>query len=271
MSKLESLSSTAELFQALSPLDCCVMVTDANGIILRLVQAKSFTLKSEVGAKVPDRGSVGECIRTQRAVLKTLPKDLYGVSIKAISMPIMDDGHFVGVIGTATSLVAQETLSESAQLIASTSEQISASTQEVAATAGMLATKLAELQNTGHQVIAEVKKTDDILRFVSDVATNSNLLGLNAAIEAARAGENGRGFAVVAEEIRKMAENSSKAVKDISDILKTIQQKVTGVVQVLGETASLGERQAAATEEISASMQQLSASAENIQNIAEII
>ncbi|MBM7865367.1 methyl-accepting chemotaxis protein [Heliomicrobium gestii] len=186
-------------------------------------------------------------------------------------MPVIEDGQFVGVMATATSLVAQETLSESAQVIASTSEQISASSQEVASTAGMLATKLSELQNTGYQVIAEVKKTDDILRFVSDVATNSNLLGLNAAIEAARAGENGRGFAVVAEEIRKMAENSGKAVKDISAILKTIQQKVTGVVQVLGETAALGERQAAATEEISASMEQLSASAEKVQTIAEII
>ncbi|MZP41628.1 hypothetical protein GTO89_01110 [Heliobacterium gestii] len=271
MSRLETLCAIAELFQSLTPLDCCVMVTDANGIILRLVQAKSFSLNNSEGKRVPEQGSIGECVRTKKMVHKTLPRELYGVSIKAISVPVIEDGQFVGVMATATSLVAQETLSESAQVIASTSEQISASSQEVASTAGMLATKLSELQNTGYQVIAEVKKTDDILRFVSDVATNSNLLGLNAAIEAARAGENGRGFAVVAEEIRKMAENSGKAVKDISAILKTIQQKVTGVVQVLGETAALGERQAAATEEISASMEQLSASAEKVQTIAEII
>lgn len=118
---------------------------------------------------------------------------------------------------------------------------------------------------------AEIRKTDDILRFVSEVAANSNLLGLNAAIEAARAGEHGRGFAVVAEEIRKMADNSAKAVQDIKAILNSINSDTKIIVEQIISTAQLGERQAAATEEISASMQQLASSASDVEKIAEII
>lgn len=120
-------------------------------------------------------------------------------------------------------------------------------------------------------MLAEIKKTDDILQFVSDVAANSNLLGLNAAIEAARAGEHGRGFAVVADEIRKMADNSAKSVKDIKAILQAIQNEVTQIVDTITQTAVVGERQAAASEEISASMEQLAASAQNVERIAEIV
>ncbi|AEB75195.1 methyl-accepting chemotaxis protein [Clostridium botulinum] len=66
-------------------------------------------------------------------------------------------------------------------------------------------------------------KVEDILKLINSLAEQTNLLALNAAIEAARAGEHGRGFAVVAEEIRKLAENSTSSVKEISDILENIQ------------------------------------------------
>ena len=109
------------------------------------------------------------------------------------------------------------------------------------------------------------------MEFVSEVATSSKLLSLNASIEAARAGQAGRGFAVVAGEIGKMAENSDQAVKKIKEILLAIQQDSDSMVLTIAETASLGERQASATEEISVTMQNLALSAANIEKIAEII
>ncbi|MDA8146374.1 MAG: phosphate/phosphite/phosphonate ABC transporter substrate-binding protein [Thermaerobacter sp.] len=71
----------------------------------------------------------------------------------------------------------------------------------------------------------------DIIQVISDIADQTNLLALNAAIEAARAGEHGKGFAVVASEVRKLAERSSKATKEIRDLIESIQGGTRAAVE----------------------------------------
>ncbi len=176
---------------------------------------------------------------------------------------------------TATILQSSNNAGEASQASQRASDTASAGGETVRDTIrGMQ--QIADVTRQSSQSIAKLASSADeigrIVGVIDDIADQTNLLALNAAIEAARAGEQGRGFAVVADEVRKLAERTSKATGEIGQMIRGIQQQTEEAVnsaeagvQEIDKGRSLADRAGSALNEIVTVSQQVK---EMIQQIA---
>ncbi|MEI6206488.1 MAG: methyl-accepting chemotaxis protein [Desulfuromonadales bacterium] len=131
-------------------------------------------------------------------------------------------------------------IAKNCQYAAEGAQQASKSAQDGAvvvdktiAVMNQIAEKVQESARTVENLGARSDQIGAIVGTIEDIADQTNLLALNAAIEAARAGEQGRGFAVVADEVRALAERTTKATKEISEMIKAIQNETKSAVTVM--------------------------------------
>lgn len=157
-------------------------------------------------------------------------------------------------ISTATTDLSQRTEEQAASL-----EETSASMEEIASTVKnnadsadranksaeqtrIIARRSSEVVAKAVAAMARIEESStnisEIIVVIDEIARQTNLLALNAAVEAARAGEAGRGFAVVASEVRSLAQRSSQAAKDITNLITTSGSQVQEGVQLVNQTGS---------------------------------
>jgi methyl-accepting chemotaxis protein len=131
--------------------------------------------------------------------------------------------------------------------------------------------RIAEVVKKSAETVQALGKSSDqigeIVQVIDDIADQTNLLALNAAIEAARAGEQGRGFAVVADEVRKLAERTTKATKEIATMIKQIQKDTSGAVESMQQGTEEVESGKLLAEKAGASLFEIIHGAEKVVDI----
>lgn len=130
---------------------------------------------------------------------------------------------------TATILESAENANSVSNASKSAQEQAENGTESIEATKSGMQEIVKSAELTGKiikELTGRTEQIGNIAQVIDDIADQTNLLALNAAIEAARAGEQGRGFAVVADEVRKLAERTTKATKEIAETIAAIQRDV---------------------------------------------
>ncbi|CAD5914776.1 methyl-accepting chemotaxis protein [Planktothrix agardhii] len=149
----------------------------------------------------------------------------------------------------AATLNSVQVLTDAIQRVAESAREA----EEVARSAAALATKggeavqmtvagILKIRETVAETSREVKRLGEssqeiskIVGLISQIASRTNLLALNASIEAARAGEAGKGFAIVADEVRQLADKSAKSLKDIEQIVMQIQSQTNTVMMAMSQ------------------------------------
>ena len=246
-----------------------VPLAGKEGVIRNLAEALN-TMCGNLGKAFDDVvrmfGALSEGDLTQRITAEyqggfaTLKQNA-NITAQRLSETVTEIKAAAGEISGASAEIATSTtdLSQRTEQQATSLERTSAAMEEITVTvrknaenaqqANERASRTREAAQRGGQVVTSAveamaridetsHKMSDIISVIDEIARQTNLLALNAAVEAARAGEAGRGFAVVATEVRSLAQRSSQAAKDISNLITNSSGQVKGGVELVNRAGT---------------------------------
>jgi uncharacterized protein YoxC len=218
---LASLKLSLPYFPVLFNEDIAMGIADKEKYLV-VRQGKELILNLKEGDIVPEGGAVSEALKTGKTIIKDVPKKVYGVPFQSFAIPVHEGENVVGVFVVGKSLSRKTEIQIAIRNLSGALQQISGAVNDISSGVQEVAIKNTDLMDKANESCKKTKGTNEILDFIQNISSQTNLLGLNASIEAARVGEVGRGFNIVAQEIRKLSSSTNESVKKINNLLTDI-------------------------------------------------
>jgi len=215
-------------------------------ILMNEAAESSYLISGQI-AQTMQEVSAGVTQQVNQVTHTTHSLDQMVQSIQGLASGAQDQATAINTVSTQNQQLFDviqrviKNVGESANSATSTTEAAQSGTK-------MVEKHIDGMQQIRNQVTASMGKVslmgekssqiNKMLETIEDIAAQTNLLALNAAIEAARAGEHGKGFAVVADEVRKLADRSANATKDIASLVSDVMNAVTDAVTSMSESVN---------------------------------
>lgn len=239
--------------------------------VLEVIMTDKFDLGFEKGMALLESYQNFAILKNGReATLSTLPKEVYGIELDVLNIPIFDDNqNVVAVFCVSYDQSNQNQLEDIIQENQTINGNLVDMVQHVAAHAEELqATSEQILQNT-RLAVQNSSQINKVAGFIREISEQTNLLGLNAAIEAARVGEAGAGFGVVASEVRKLSVDAKQATSDIDTSLRDVQQVIKQMEVEVSQIAASSQEQATLVSSFTDVIEQLNETGARMKALSE--
>ncbi|UWG98897.1 methyl-accepting chemotaxis protein [Dehalobacter sp. DCM] len=252
--------------------DCTVGVldlkTDRYSAVLNGEKLGSTT---KVGDAFQRNESYAQFIQQRKQWKLRLPENVFGVPAKCVLTPIIDEHNdVVAMISFNKDIDTEAQIEDTTGMLLNSMQQINAGIEEIASSANQLSTFVEGITSFSKQTQIKIKEIDSVINVIKDIASQSNLLALNASIEAARAGDAGRGFSVVALEMGNLSKNSKEAAQKVAESLLEIRKAIDVMSEKIIQTNDESHNQSAATEEIAATIADMVSTTSQLSDLANI-
>jgi methyl-accepting chemotaxis protein len=262
---LVSSVATASTSLAAASDEASAAAKESTSAVSQITQAVDIVSlgATDQAEKIADTATaIEELSRTADQIAAVASHQAESIAVTTTALAKLDAGIAeLSSQGSVLTTSAREATSEAATGDAAVTETAGTITQLQAVTS-TAAGAMVSLEQRSAQV-------EEIVETIEDIADQTNLLALNAAIEAARAGEHGRGFAVVADEVRKLAERSSLATREISKILGAVKKETVAAAEAMRTSSHSMDAGIAVSERASRSLESVRIAIATTSGVAE--
>lgn len=232
-------------------------------------QTSSQKAMPKVGDPIPPNSAAAVCLNRKEKIHVDVPEAVFGIPVRTAAMPIFVDGQVEGTIVMAISKSNQQNTVNLANTLFESLTSLNGSISDMQQAFEEITSTNLGIEEYIEEVNAKSEKSDQVIKYVKEIANKTNLLGLNAAIEAARVGEAGKGFGIVASEVRNLSTFTKQSAEEISEVLDNIKISIAEIWKKLNSSNELLESQVSELEDMSQALLKLNAVANDLKESSE--